>query len=42
MSEIARPDSQFQTVASGVYWLIVTVTIDGYGDVVPQTELVRL
>ena len=40
--ESARPDSQFQTVASGVYWAIVTMTTDGYGDVVPQTELGRL
>ena len=24
--ESARPDSQFQTVASGVYWAIVTMT----------------
>ena len=37
-----RPDSQFQTVESGVYWAIVTMTTFGYGDVVPQTELVRL
>ena len=35
-------DSQFQTVASGVYWAIVTMTTVGYGDVVPQTELGRL
>ena len=40
--ESARPDSQFQTVASGVYWAIVTMTTVGYGDVVPQTELGRL
>ena len=40
MIESARPDSQFQTVASGVYWAIVTTV--GYGDVVPQTELGRL
>ncbi len=33
---------QFQTVASGVYWAIVTMTTVGYGDVVPQTELGRL
>ena len=38
----ARPDSQFQTVVSGVYWAIVTMTTVGYGDVVPQTELGRL
>ena len=38
--ESARPDSQFQTVASGVYW--ATMTTVGYGDVVPQTELGRL
>ena len=38
----ARPDSQFQTVGSGVYWAIVTMTTVGYGDVVPQTELGRL
>ena len=38
----ARPDSQFQTVSSGVYWAIVTMTTVGYGDVVPQTELGRL
>ena len=38
--ESARPD--FQTVASGVYWAIVTMTTVGYGDVVPQTELGRL
>ena len=31
----ARLDSQFQTVASGVYWAIVTMTTFGYGDVVP-------
>ena len=42
MIESARPDSQFQTVASGVYWAIVTMTTVGYGDVVPQTELGRL
>ena len=40
--ESARPDSQFQTVASGVYWAIVTMTTVGYGDVVSQTELGRL
>ena len=40
--ESARPDSQFQTVGSGVYWAIVTMTTVGYGDVVPQTELGRL
>ena len=40
--ESAWPDSQFQTVASGVYWAIVTMTLVGYGDVVPQTELGRL
>ena len=40
--ERARPDSQFQTVGSGVYWAIVTMTTVGYGDVVPQTELGRL
>ena len=40
--ESVRPDSQFQTVASGVYWAIVTMTTVGYGDVVPQTELGRL
>ena len=40
--ESAQPDSQFQTVASGVYWAIVTMTTVGYGDVVPQTELGRL
>ena len=40
--ESARPDPQFQTVASGVYWAIVTMTTVGYGDVVPQTELGRL
>ena len=40
--ETARPDSQFQTVGSGVYWAIVTMTTVGYGDVVPQTELGRL
>ena len=27
--ESARPDSQFQTVASGVYWAIVTMTTVG-------------
>ena len=37
--ESALPDSQFQTVGSGVYWAIVTMTTVGYGDVVPQTEL---
>ena len=40
--ESAWPDSQFQTVASVVYWAIVTMTTVGYGDVVPQTELGRL
>ena len=40
--ESVRPDSQFQTVASGVYWAIVTMTTVGYGDVVPHTELGRL
>ena len=40
--ESARLDSQFQTEASGVYWAIVTMTTDGYGDVVPQTELGRM
>ena len=42
MIESARPDSQFQTVASGVYWAIVTMTTVGYSDVVTQTELGRL
>ena len=40
--ESAWPDSQFQTVRSGVYWAIVTMTKVGYGDVVLQTELGRL
>ena len=40
--ESVRPDSQFQSVGSGVYWAIVTMTTVGYGDVVPQTELGRL
>ena len=40
--ESARPDSQFKTVGSGVYWAIVTMTTVGYGDVVPETELGRL
>ena len=40
--ESASPESQFQTVGSGVYWAIVTMTTVGYGDVVPQTELGRL
>ena len=38
--ESARPDSQFQKVASGVYW--ATMTTVGYVDVVPQMELGRL
>ena len=42
VSESARPDSQFQTAASGVYWAIVTMTTVGYGEVVPQTELGQL
>ena len=42
MIKSARSDSQFQTVASGVYWAIVTMPTVGYGDVVPQTELGRL
>ena len=40
--ESASPDSQFQTVGSGVYWAIVTMTTVGYGDVVPRTALGRL
>ena len=42
MLESARPDTQFRTVASGVYWAIVTMTTVDYGDMVPQTELGRL
>ena len=42
MIESARPYTQFQTVASGVYWAIVTMTTVDYGDMVPQTELGRL
>ena len=40
--EITRPNTEFQTVASGFYWAIVNMTTVGYGDVVPQTDLGRL
>ena len=40
--ESVQPDSQFQTVASGLYWAIVTMTTVGHGDVVPLMELGRL
>ena len=38
--ESARPDSQFQRVASGFHW--ATMTTVGYGEVVPRIELARL
>ena len=40
--ESVNPDTQFKTVANGVYWAIVTMTTVGYGDYVPQTSLGRL
>ena len=33
---------QFQMVASGVYWVTVTMTPVGYRDLISQTELVRV
>ena len=42
MIESVNPDTQFKTVANGVYWAIVTMTTVGYGDYVPQTSLGRL
>lgn len=40
--ESAGPNSQFEKVSKGLYWAIVTITTLLYGDVVPQTALVRL
>jgi len=40
--ESVHPQSQFQSVAQGVYWAIVTMTTVGYGDFVPQTSLGRV
>ena len=40
--ESFHPESQFRSVAQGVYWAIVTMTTVGYGDIVPQTALGRI
>ena len=40
--ESFHPESQFRSVAQGVYWAIVTMTTVGYGDIVPQTSLGRI
>ena len=40
--ESFHPESQFRTVAQGVYWAIVTMTTVGYGDIVPQTPIGRI
>ena len=40
--ESVNPDTQFKTVANGVYWAIVTMTTVGYGDLVPQKAPGRL
>ena len=40
--ESSRPGSQFQTVTSGVYWTILTMTTVGHRDVLPQIELGRM
>ena len=40
--ESFHPQSQFRSVAQGVYWAVVTMTTVGYGDIVPQTALGRI
>ncbi len=40
--ESFHPQSQFRSVAQGVYWAVVTMTTVGYGDIVPQTALGRV
>ncbi|QEY32466.1 ion transporter [Synechococcus sp. RSCCF101] len=40
--ESVHPETQFTSVAQGVYWAIVTMTTVGYGDFVPQTSLGRV
>ena len=40
--ESLHPESQFRSVAQGVYWAVVTMTTVGYGDIVPQTALGRI